>query len=713
MSALLVVLGWGWVLLAAPVGAGTLTIFHTNDLQGQLLPAPYFDEEDRGGFARLLHLLKQVRDDSAVVVVDGGDATGPSQISGFDAGRLAWELMAEAGYDAVAVGNHEFDFGLDTLRARAAGGVPVLGANLSAAGQRLFQPYLLVERRGLRLALIGLTSPAAAKIINPRKNPGVEIGEPRVALRQVLDEIGGRADYLIALVHMPQEEAHQLAAEFPQVRLFIGADFKGPPQKVAEPHLLRLANGAHLVATPGGAFVGRLDLHWERRGEEIAELGFRGALIPLDPSVPEDSTAAARLARRRDELALARGAVVGRTREEIADLPQFVADLIRARMEAEVGILNQGALRARPLNGTVTEAAIDELVRFDDLLVEARVKGAELRRLAAGSKGRQKEAQRLVFSGYDEAADKVNNRPLAPDEWYRIATTAYLAEGGDDYFPPGALRLREGLGKPTLREVVVRHLRAYPDLGRRDGIPLGPGGIWKSQTKLSGSLTRTGANEAAARYSGVSFLGGKDAMTWNSLVDMRVSRDAVRGTFAAHLRSSLGQIQEVGHFREAADRLQAEAVYTWQKRQPAPFVSLDLNTVWTATKETPRPLTLRGSAGLHRSLGSNAKVRLGLGLERNFASDRQELGLEVVPEYRRPLRSGNSLSSNMKIFMGATGNRKLSVQHYNSLLLRLAGNLHATVDFNLFLHRDSQVDDSAFKSEVQVGLGYSWDRKWH
>ncbi len=711
-SPIRVLAGAGLLLAGLNARAGTLTIFHTNDLQGQLLPAPYFDEADRGGFPRLLHLLGQAAGDSAALVVDAGDATGPSQLSSFDAGRLVWELMAAAGYSAAAIGNHEFDFGLDTLKARAAGGVPLLGANLTVEGQRLFTPYLLVERQGLRLALIGLLSPSAEKLINPRRNPGVKISEPGAALRQALDEIGDRADYRIALVHMSEEEARQLAGDFPEVRLFIGGGSKSPRQKGEEVHLLRLANGARLAATPGSAFLGRIELQLERRGEQVEEVGFRAALIPLDPSVPEDSATAARLAEQGEAFARARGAMVGRTREEIADTPQLLADLIRTRAGAEVGILNLGTLRPRPLDGTITEAIIDELIRFDDVLVESRVKGAELRRLAGSSKGRQKEAQRLVFSGYDPATDKVSGRPLISDEVYRIATTAFLAEGGDGYFQPGALRLREGAGEATLREVLVGHLQAYPDLGRWDGIPAGPGGIWKSQTKLNGSLTRTGTNAAAGRYSGVSFLGGKNAMAWNSLVDVRANREAARGTLAAHLRSSFGQVQEAGRFKEAADRLQAEAVYTWQKKQPAPFVSLDLNTVWTGKGGTPRPLTLRGSSGLHRSLGRNFKVRLGVGVERNLASHNQEVGIEAVPEYRRQLPNGNSLSSNMKIFMGATQTRKLSVQHYNSLLIRLAGNLYATMDLNLFLHRDSQVDRLAFKSEAQVGLGYTWERKW-
>jgi hypothetical protein len=176
--------------------------------------------------------------------------------------------------------------------------------------------------------------------------------------------------------------------------------------------------------------------------------------------------------------------------------------------------------------------------------------------------------------------------------------------------------------------------------------------------------------------------------------------------------SSFGQIRSDGSFEEAADRLQVELLYTWQRKQPAPFVSLDVNTVWTGPDKEDRPLALRGSAGLHRSFGKSGKMRLGVGLERDFVDESNEVGLELVPEYSRQLRKNISLSSNAKIFAGATEARKVSIQSYNTLLIRLVGSLHTTVDAHLFVHRDSDVGELAFKSEVQIGLGYTWDKKW-
>lgn len=691
----------------------TLTIYHTNDLQGQLLPVAYFDEGNLGGFARLSQVLKTVSGDSATLVVDGGDALGPDPLSRWDEGKLARQLMQEAGYTASVVGNHEFDFGLDTLKARVSSGPVLLGANIAVEGQApLLPPYLLVERQGLRLALIGLTSPGVKRIINSRRNHGLQIMEPRTVLRQVLDSLQGKADAYLVLVHMDEGEAVQLAGEFPQIMLFISGGFKQGLLKGGGTSERRLANGTVLFTTPGSAFLGRIRLNWERRDGRILFGDCRGELIKLDSTVAEDPLVAVRVVSQAAQFALARSEVIGWASEQIADTPQLLADLIRVRTRAEVGVINLGTLRPQVLEAAISEADVDQWIRFDDAVVTTKIKGAELRRLSSSSKGRVKEAQHLVFSGYEEAADKVNGRPLNTEEWYQIATTTYLADGGDEYFPPGTLKLREVQGKITLRETLSQHLQTHQGLRRRDGLEHLIGSSWKSRAKLSGSLARTGINQAAGSYHGVAFLGGKDAMTWNSLFDGQLSHEASGGTLTANLRSSFGQVQEAKRVREAADRLQLESVYTWQKKQPAPFVSLDLNTVWTRMPNQARPLSLRGSAGLHRSLGKQAKVRLGLGLEQDFARNHREVGLEVVPEYRRQLGKGNALSTNMKFFAGAAPTRRLSIQSFNALQIHLVGNIYTTIDANLFVHRDNQVDRLALKSELQVGMGYAWDKKW-
>lgn len=287
-----------------------------------------------------------------------------------------------------------------------------------------------------------------------------------------------------------------------------------------------------------------------------------------------------------------------------------------------------------------------------------------------------------------------------------MVTTAYLAEGGDGYFAPRQQQYAESPGM-SLRQAVVGYIRPPPETE-----PKAKYGIWKAQSKMSGSLTWADLNDKAAAYGDVSFLSGRSALAWSSLIEAHLSYETSTGSLATLLRSSFGQVRTQGSLKEAADRLQIDAVYTRETFSPAPFAGLALNTVWTAPKEGERPFSLRGSLGLHKVLGQHAKVRLGLGMERDFAAEKNELGLEVIPEYRRGFRKNGSLTSTMKLFLGATETRTVSIQHYNALAIHLRGNLHATLDANFFVHRSSATGDAGVKTEIQAGLGYNWDNKW-
>ena len=127
-----------------------LTILFTNDLKGRLLPGPYF-EETRGGMARLVTLLRDVDPNREALIVDGGDAFGPGQMAQSDGGRLFVELMSRAGYVGMVPGNHDLNYGVDTLRVRAAdAGFHFLAVNLVATdtGSRLSLPMWWWNAKG-------------------------------------------------------------------------------------------------------------------------------------------------------------------------------------------------------------------------------------------------------------------------------------------------------------------------------------------------------------------------------------------------------------------------------------------------------------------------------------------------------------------------------------------------------------------------------------
>ena len=704
------------LMAAIPASGGegerhNLTLLHTNDLGGRLLPEVYFDEPEHGGFARLLSVLRSQTVPDHTLILDGGGALGITPLTGFDQGCLVAELMKSAGYTAVVPGNHEFDYGLDTLRTRIQEmGCPMLAANLKLDEdvENPFQSWIRVDQEGLGIAIIGLLDPGIAQVINPHRNPGIRITEPGAELQQILPQLREEVDYIIALLHMEEDQAIQLAKGFPEVNLFLAGGFQSAPHKGAVPHLIELANGVRILTTPGqSAFVGRVDVELRKSLEGIEEVSFSARLVPVGVKVEPDSGATVRIEQLSAVFSQAGQEPLGYI-GTVENTPQLVVETLRSALRAEVGVLNQGCLHPVALGDTVTREDIRRLVRFDNLLVTLDATGKELAEIAARNQKNERYGQKLVYAGYDPDAGKINGRKLINDETYTVVTTVFLAEGGDAYFAPRRQQYREQ-SEISLSQAVVEYFRRLPGKSEHYEPKYG---VWKTRSKMSGSLTWTDLNDRAAAYNDVAFLSGRSALAWNSLVDARMSYETPTGSWVHLLKSSFGQVRTQGRLEEAADRLQVDVIYTRETFSPAPFVSLALNTVWTTPKGGERPLGLRGSLGLHRVFTPNAKMRIGLGVERDFAAEKSEWGLEASPEYRRKFAKENSFSSTMKLFLGVTETRTVSIQHYTTLAIHLFGDLYATLDANFFMHRSSAVGDMGIKSEIQAGLGYTWNGKW-
>ena len=258
------------VWLQGPAQAGPeqqcaqrVTIVHTNDLKGRLSPGPYFDEM-RGGMVRLVPLLQSLTAGGDVLLVDGGDALGPDPMAHFDAGRLFLSLMGRAGYSAMVPGNHDVNYGPDSLRVRASeSGFPFLAANLRYGPEEsaIVDTSVIVRVGDARVLLTGLLSPGIQQSVNPVRTMGLTITDPHAALARVVErsQVSGDVDLMVVLVHMPPDEVMALARDFPQVDLFIAGDNEQADKKGSSIHLIELASDTRIASTPGnGSAVGKI-----------------------------------------------------------------------------------------------------------------------------------------------------------------------------------------------------------------------------------------------------------------------------------------------------------------------------------------------------------------------------------------------------------------------------------------------------------------------
>ncbi|SFN36244.1 5'-nucleotidase / UDP-sugar diphosphatase [Izhakiella capsodis] len=184
------------------------TVLHTNDHHGRF----WHNEHDEYGLAAQKTMMDKIRNEiqargGSVLILSGGDINTGVPESDLQDAEPDFRGMNLVGYDAMAIGNHEFDNPLSVLRQQQKWAkFPLLSANIyqKSTGNRLFQPWALFNRSGLKIAVIGLTTDDTAKIGNPAYFTDMEFRKPSTEAKAVVEELRAREkpDVIIAVTHM-------------------------------------------------------------------------------------------------------------------------------------------------------------------------------------------------------------------------------------------------------------------------------------------------------------------------------------------------------------------------------------------------------------------------------------------------------------------------------------------------------------------------------
>lgn len=170
-------------VLNAGYSPDTLTIMHTNDIHGRMEG----NQKDVLGMARLKTYKNQIQPD---LLIDVGDAIQGLPISNFSQGKDMITIMNAVGYDAMVIGNHEFDFGLETIQSyQEQMTFPLLSSNTFKDGKTLFQPYTIIEKNGKNYAVIGVTTPETATKTHPNNIVGVTFTEPITETEKIIQTL--------------------------------------------------------------------------------------------------------------------------------------------------------------------------------------------------------------------------------------------------------------------------------------------------------------------------------------------------------------------------------------------------------------------------------------------------------------------------------------------------------------------------------------------
>jgi 5'-nucleotidase len=458
-------------------------IVATHDFHGALRPATYGWSEGRpvGGAAALGRVV-----DSTVaaclcpaVWVDGGD-----QMQGTLESNLAWGLpVVEAfnllGLDAAAVGNHDLDWGVDTLLARQRQAhYPWLAANVFRVGTserpKWAKPFVIVERSGVRVGVVGYATASTPRTLRPDVTRPYEFRSGYEGIREALETLWAeRPDFVVVVAHAGGDcdlegcrgEMVTLASELPAglVQLIAGGHAHDPGEGVvnsipivrggssgrgvAVVDLYRLADGTHAFRTT------RRTVYADGGQEDMAL---------LDLLAPFMRAADAERGQRVTTLAepLLNSATGDRR------LGQLIADSERRTAAADFALYNPGGVRAELPAGPITYGDLHRVLPFGNMLVRVALSGLQLRRLVEQT-GPQYYYSNLsvqydTVTGGGRTANVrlVDGARLDDDAVYTLALPDFLADGGDGLsiltgLPRAALNL-------TVLDAVIERLRELP-----------------------------------------------------------------------------------------------------------------------------------------------------------------------------------------------------------------------------------------------------------
>jgi 5'-nucleotidase/UDP-sugar diphosphatase len=467
-----------------------LTVMHTNDHHGRF----WQNSDGEYGMAARKTVVDQIRrevttDGGYSLLLDGGDVNTGVPESDLQDAVPDFQGMNLLGYQAMAVGNHEFDKPLMVLKMqRDLAKFPMLSANIYENGQRMFAPYQVFHLGGLRVGVMGLTTEDTVRMAHPDNVGKLEFRSVISEASKVVPELRQKVDVVIAATHMGHYEngRHgtqapgdvEMARAVPGIDLVVGGHTQNPACMKAENVLDRAylpgtacqpdrQNGSWIVqAHEWGKYVGRAD--FEYRNGEFKLVKY--ALIPINlkksvtsaDGKPTKVTYTDPIAQDKDMLALLSpfqqfgqdklGVQIGSSdaklegdravvRSQPTNLGVLIGRAMMDRTRADLAIVNSGGVRESIPAGAITYKDVLKVHPFGNTVCTVDLSGAELQdylnaavKMSPGS-GAFPQFAGVALEVAAGLADKVRVGGVSLDKSkiYKVTINNFQASGGDGY----------------------------------------------------------------------------------------------------------------------------------------------------------------------------------------------------------------------------------------------------------------------------------------
>ena len=467
-----------------------ITILHTNDHHGRF----WKNSDGEYGMAAQKTVVDQVRAEVAasgghMLLLSGGDINTGVPESDLQDAVPDFKGMNMLGFDAMAVGNHEFDKPLFVLKMqRDLAKFPMLAANIYDRGERMFAPYKIFSLGGVRVGVMGLTTEDTAKMVSPDNVKNIEFRSVVAEAAKVVPELRGKADVVIAATHMGHYENGnhgtqaegdvEMARAVKGIDLIVGGHTQNPACMKAENVLDReyvpgtdckpdRQNGTWIVqAHEWGKYVGRADFEY-RNGEfklvkyalipinlmkNVKAADGKTSKVPYTVAIAEDKEMLAMLTPYQEfgqqKLNVEIGSTDGRlegdravVRAKPASMGVLIGRAMMDKTHADFAVVNSGGVRESLPAGKLTYKDVLKVQPFSNTVATVDLTGTEalayLNAAAKMSVGSgafpQFAGVNLLITGNAVTSATVKGAPIDPAKTYRMTVNNFQAAGGDGY----------------------------------------------------------------------------------------------------------------------------------------------------------------------------------------------------------------------------------------------------------------------------------------
>ena len=462
-----------------------ITILHTNDSHGRI---NFGDDSGKSiGFAEIAAVAKKMKaENPATLLVTAGDVLQGLPVVNINKGQDVGPILDAAGYDLMVPGNHDFDFGYKNLL-EVAGKMacPVISANVryKDTKENLFLPYKEFNLSGVKVAVIGLTTPESANSVRKSAIADIEFVKPVKMTRKLVKQLRKNNDVIICVMHMGVIETLDLtsidiAGQVPGIDVIIdGHSHTELPEGIVVDDTLICQTGCHTHN------LGQVDI----TVEDGKVTGKKARLLDKDAVkaiAPEEDAATAEVVQETNDksrqLLNKKVATFGEdltgynfyVRAHESKLGNLIADSFRYAAKTDIAMVNGGGIRTDFHGGDVTYGDVYAVMPFGNIVKKYEIKGSVVKKVLEHSVEYypQPAGAFASFSGltftFDAAKPagsrvseiKIGGKNLEMNRKYTLAVTDFLVEGGDKYFMLKGIKHLSDIG--TDSDVLIEYLNS-------------------------------------------------------------------------------------------------------------------------------------------------------------------------------------------------------------------------------------------------------------